>query len=189
MEIHKFYLYEKDRPNRLTPTLYAFTADAKLAKAFIDSRNENLFTHLCDTITEDMYKDVTYRFPNAQLKRTRFTSRSEYDPTETIRLPVVCTWEEETRVVLFKDDIAHTLGLDKFMMDTSCLPLEVNQALYELGYFYFYQWLYVMQYIGIPLGHYFDGIPAPTDDASVMFRNLKYDEFSIFMYMYGNTMK
>lgn len=185
-ELHRFYLYDKrHEENRLNPFLYAYTKDAELSAGFMQSRNSNLFIYKHSIEPYRAIADIEHRHPSTRLRKTKLKSRSPEDPTKTIDVPIILTCDEEIKVISAHDDLYNIIGMGRCMEDMTVLSTGLNLALKDLGYFDIYRYMSQMQYIDSDPSYFYAGVGmSPAVLASIV-----PDEFSIFMLLFGNTLK
>lgn len=193
VELHRFYLFDrKKEDNPMVPFLYAYTNDSDISKIFRATRNPDLFIYKHSKEPIDVVADIEHKHPGIRLRQTKLKSRSPEDPTKTVDVPIVLTCEEELKVVAVQDDLYNIVGARKCMEDMTVLSTGLNYALKMLGYFDIYRFMCQMQYIDTKLSYFYEGVgtiygmdgmePGPLP-------NIIPDEFSVFMLLYGNTLK
>ena len=190
-ELHRFYLYDKTKEeNSMVPFLYAYTRSDELSREFKQTRNSNLFIYKHSKESIDVVADIEFRHPGIRLRKTCLKSRSPKDPTKTIPVPIVLTCEEELKVTAVQDDLFNIINAKSCMEDMTILSTELNYALKELGYFDIFRFLSQMQYIDTELSYFYGGVSRFDGlEPENSLPNIIPDEFSLFMLMYGNTLK
>lgn len=189
LELHRFYLYDKTKEeNSMVPFLYAYTRSDSISKEFKQMRNPNLFIYKHSKEPIDVIANIELHHPGIRLRRTKLKSRSPEDPTKTTEIPMVLTCEEEIKVAAIQDDLYNVIGIKKCMEDLSMLSTGLNRALKDLGYFDIFRFMSQMQYIDKELCYFYDGINTVGLEPNPL-PNITPDEFSLFMLMYGNTLR
>lgn len=189
----KVYAYYLKLPS-LTPRLYAFTDQKDLAKGFEDQREPSMFIRKKFEMKKKDYFVFKHDYPNSQLTSTQLLSKDSNDPTKRTLVPIICTWEEEKNTISSQDSIYPEM-FAKYMFDPSKFTIEIQRALYILGYFDMYKWLYSSGYIYEMLDEsIYDGVMDikydDTDECiGVVNRIPEVDDFAVFMMLYGHTMK
>lgn len=186
MKIWLFYLYDKDDSRRLNPILYGLTDKKKQAEEFRNFRNMNLIVEREKEVSKKELMCLFSEFSFAVLTYVECTTHTPDSFITPTKLTLLCTSSEAMSILVKAEDVLPKKFKD-CMIDVSMFDDDIIQSLYKLGYFYIYQWLLYNGYIYQELDPYFDGIkdnPEILTDVKI-----KYDEFSIFMYLYGNTVK
>ena len=134
----KYYLYYivPDRMYKPTPSLYAFTADKKLAAEFEDTRNMKLFLKKEADIPDKRCKKFEMTFSERRLITGRFPTFSDkanvkgYIKKKTISL--VCTVEEEESIVF--DEEKYFEKLKDTLIDIGVLESKYIRCLHKIAY-------------------------------------------------------
>lgn len=189
-----FYFRDPDENRRLEPVLYAYTNKKELYEKFKEVRDMNKFLYTDREITKSQYFDFTHQYPDQQLTETKFTTKDHEFPGTEISVSMVCTWTEEKTVIIESDESVFRLFKDK-VFDPSILNTGIKADLYKFGFFTIYQFLYQNMYIYKPLeGSEYSGIFhkdcfGGDFQRPIPIRGVKADQFGMFMYLYGGTMK
>lgn len=192
MKIYLFYFRDPNENRRLEPVLYAYTNQKELYEKFKEVRDMNKFLCTSREVTKDQYKDFIHQYPDQQLTETKFTTKDAEFPGTEISVNIVCTWSEEKTVIIESDESVLRLFTDK-VFDPSILNMKIKTDLYKLGFFTIYQFLYQNMYIYKPLeGSEYSGVfhkDCLSGDFQRKIQGVKADQFGMFMYLYGGTMK
>lgn len=196
--LHRFYLYDKKKNgNSMQPFLYAYTKDDDIAAEFKQARNPDLFIYKHSKESIDVISDIEFHHPEIRLRKTALKTRSPKNPSKTTDIPMVLTCDEERNVVSAHDNIYNLIGIKSCMHDMTVLSTGLNHALKDLQYFSIFRYMSQMQYIDATLGHFYDGVdgvdmgrfgslygmePGPLPEIIA-------DEFSVFVFMYGRTLR
>lgn len=190
MELHRFYLYDKTKEdNPMVPFLYAYTRDMELSNMFKLSRNPDIFIYKHSKEPIEVISNIEHNHSGTRLRRTKLKSRSDKDPTKTIDVPIVLTCEEEIKITAMQDDLFNIIGIKDCMEDMTVLSTGLNRGLKMLGYFDIYRFMSQMQYIDSDLGYFYEGIGRSFGMEPNPLINIIPDEFSLFMLMFGNTLR
>lgn len=189
MKLYMYYFKDPNIPS-FEPRLYAFTSDKEIANTFEQQRDMTKFHKVIRDIKKDEFKYIVDSFSAHKLTQTEFLTKDPNSKTKSIRVPIVCTWDEEKMSVIKSDDIIYMEG-SKYIGDINpeILPIDVQEALYKLGFFTLYKFMYTGGYIVNSLSEeFYDGIlNSPTTDLKT--KSIQVDQLEVFMYFYGNLMK
>lgn len=194
-ELHRFYMYDKKKENNsMQPFLYAYTRDDAISAEFKRTRNPDLFIYKHSKEPIDIIADIEFHHPGIRLRKTSLKTRSPKDPSKLVPISMVLTCEEERNVISAQDNLYNLIGIKSCMDDMTMLCNGLNHALKDLQYFSIFRYMSQMQYIDANLSHFYDGVgrdgiyqvygmePGPLP-------NIISDEFSVFIFMYGNTLR
>jgi len=189
MKLYVYYFADKNAEERIEPFLYAYTNDKELADKFEDTRDMNKFIlKTKDNIKKKHMLEIAHTHSRHQLVKTYFDTKDMDDPTKIIKVPLVCTWEEEETVFIKSDQISYIFS--KYMFNPVALNLKLQKSLNTLGYFQMYNFLYNNFLVSEELtDDLYRGIfHASNEDDELPLLQFKIDYLAFFYYLYGGTM-
>lgn len=188
MKIFMFFFTDPNPNSKLKPFLYAFTNMEEYKKRFSEYRDMNKFMIVEREIEKSEYKDFCRVHPNQQLTLTKLFTKNDSERGYS-HIEIVCTWDEEKNVVIGSDESVFR-NAQKVMFDPTILSRDLKICLYELGFFNIYQFLYNGMYIYEPLDDpEFDGVFSKDETEIHKPKNIKIDQLSMFLELYGHTVK
>lgn len=180
----KVYMFYMQFDNGLSPRLYAFTDSKKERDEFCLTRDMNLFHEKVVSMDKNKWCEMNSYFGYCKLYYHDCRTK-DLDSYRLTTVRILMTSEETTNILLGPEEIL-PLRFKDIMIDTSIFTNEINESLFHLGYFYIYQWLYMNQYIYVPLSDKFAGIN--NEMTALRGDHFIYDEYKLFMRLYGRTM-
>lgn len=184
MKIYMFYL--KIERNTEYP-LYAWTDDKQLAIEFKKYRDPNVLTESVVTISKDKFHHTMNNFSDQKITYGYFKTKNPITELySTVKIPT--TWDEQKLVAFALDSILLDMRSAIEDLSPEIYSIEIQKALYKLGYFMFYQWLYQNMYICIPLHPKFQDL-VYDELIQDMKECISYDEYEVLMKLRGNTFK
>lgn len=193
MKIYMFYFRDNDDNRKLVPFLYAYTNDKSYAERFKEFRNMNKFLCVERDLDKDQYKEFNHQYPSQQLTKTKLMTKDNEFPTKKSFVEMICTWDEEKSVILESEDSVFMLFKD-IMFNPSLFSMDIKSALFKIGFFTIYQYLYSNMYIFESLdGAEYMGIFNKDSIAGdfvrpvINMQDVKADQLAMFLYLYGGT--
>lgn len=184
MKLYMYYL--KITRNKEYP-LYAWTEDKKLANEFKKFRDMNVLKESVVDISKNEFHETMNTFSDQRITIGYFKTKNPItERYSNIKIPT--TWDEQKLVAFAMDSIVIDMKSAIEDIFPEVYNVEIQKALYHLGYFMFYQWLYQNMYIYIPLHHKFDHY-VYEDVITDMKECISYDEYEVLMKLRGNTFK
>ena len=181
--LYKFYLNDKKNPESLVPYLYGFTDKKDLYKRFKETRNMDKFSIIKDEIDKDELFILKHKYYGLELKEIILKTRNLSDPTKVSKIVVVGTRREEEDVIHYIEDLFNFISRS-MKIPIDCFTEKYQKILKTLGYDKIYNWSrMVLKDLDIEYC-YIGGEENRrlTEDFSI-------DEFSVFMEVYGGTLK
>lgn len=177
------YMFYMQFNNGMKPMLYAFTDNKKERDEFKLTRDMSLFHEKEIEVTKNRFFEINSYFSNKKLYYHECKTKNEEG--RLINVKILMSTDEIHSILLNTEEILPKKFKD-IMFDTSVFKDDINESLYHLGYFYIYQWLYMNQYLYVPLDIKFAGFD--NELSAIHGSKFTYDEFHLFMYLYGRTM-
>ena len=184
MKLYRYYLVNKHE--REYP-LYAWTDDKSIATLFKKYRDMSVLKESIIEIKKSEYHQTVNKFSDQMISIGEFRTIHPVTQRPT-RIKRPTTWDEQKVVAFAMDSIVTDM---KNTIDELCPEIyneNIQESLFHLGYFMFYQWLYQNMHIYTPLHHKFDNL-VYTDVIYEMKECLSYDEYEVLMKLRGNTFK
>lgn len=159
------------------PQMYAFTDDISLMKEFKITRNMNFFLLKEVDIPKRIYQKFQDKYRGHKLTRTKFKTRNTNEIPTYTSVYTVCTGIEEQSVFIKAD--RSLLEIGKYTESLGFLKQEYLLALTVYSYFKIYNFTNANT-------HSFYGNCGTFFEDELKF---EYDEFSLFLFFFGYTMK
>lgn len=174
MKVYFLYLLREG----FEPSLYAYTTKKEVKNNFLEERNKNMFYTKEVEMNKKEFFDFESTKKDYELARRGYESKSSPSLiSESIHIYITSTGFEEIDVYQKSDQFIYELAIHDIPY-AEILNKEVLKSLDELYYFKIQKWVTIDNY-------FFSGV-QPFDFDSL---NLKPDMFSIFIKLYGYTMK
>lgn len=184
MKIYRYYLISKYERRC---SLYAWTCDKEIASLFKKYRDMSMFKESIIEIKKSEYHQTVNRFSDQLITIGEF--KTVHPITQkTTRVKIPTTWDEQKMTAFALDNVLQELKPSVENIYPELYNEDIQEALFDLGYFMFHQWLYINGYIYEPLHPMFDTLVDP-DVISDMKECIAYDEYSILMQTRGNTFR
>lgn len=176
-----YLIYKK--PENSEPSLYAFTDKKYLKESFCEEREMSLFSVVDREVSKEEYKHLSRSLHSYILGRRGFETNSSSSVLVSKKTHVYITaTETEEMDVFIKSDVVmyemakHTDLIVKYFKD------DIIKALNTIHYFEIYKFANPDD-----MDYFIEGVSPYTIDAGNS--NFKADMLSVFLYLYGNTMK
>lgn len=174
MKVYFLYLLREG----LEPTLYAYTTKKQVKEDFLEERNEKMFYIKEVEMSKKDFFDFESTKKEYELARRGYESKSSPSLTsEPTHIYITSTGYEEIDTYEKSDQFIYELAIHDIPY-VEILNKEVLNILNNLYYFEIQKWATVDNY-------FFSGVKSFDFDSL----NLKPDMFSIFIKLYGYTMK
>lgn len=184
MKLYRYYLVNKHE--REYP-LYAWTDDKSIATLFKKYRDMSVLKESIIEIKKSEYHQTVNNFSDQVISIGEFRTINPVTQLPT-RIKIPTTWDEQKIVAFSMDNIVLDMTKSVEELYPEIFNETIQEALFQLGYFMFYQWLYQNMYIYTPLHHKFDNL-VHDDIIKEMKECVSYDEYEVLMKLRGNTFK
>lgn len=184
MKLYRYYLVNKHE--REYP-LYAWTNDKDIALLFKEYRDMTVLRESIIEIDRSEYHQTVNRFSDQIISIGEFYTIHPITQLPT-RIKIPTTWDEQKVVAFAMDSVVVDMRRAVEELFPEVFNEDIQEALFHLGYFMFYQWLYQNMYIFRPLHQKFDNL-VYDDVINEMKGRVTYDEYEILMKLRGNTFK
>ena len=184
MKLYRYYLVNKHE--REYP-LYAWTDDKDLSLLFKKYRDMSMFKESIIEIKKSDYAKTVNKFSDQKISIGEFRTIHPITQNPTrVRIPT--TWDEQKLVAFAMDDVLQELKPCIDRIYPELYNEDVQEALFQLGYFMFHQWLYVHGDIYEPIHPMFDTLVC-DEVLQDMKECIAYDEYTVLMQLRGNTFR
>jgi hypothetical protein len=169
------------------PEMFGFTTEKDIYKAFIDTRNMDIFYCNKTEITDKLYQEFITTYKARELQYLDVYTRSSIDPMKKEKITILSTWLELEGIVLKIDKV-----FEEMMRHSSPTVFRLKEKYIEaLSTIYYLETCKFSYPHGFSdeIDSLFSGLYQSDDEKGVIKSNLDYDEFALYLYFNGYTFK